>query len=815
MTKNSDKEWKEGCKKAIAGLFSFLILLSLLAGGIGLAQGSDGSRNIVPEHAQTDEYMSFFEQNGATRIYAPENPVDVSYSSYGENSVISYEIRGFNAEKLILGEEVIFRLELEDEGVSLEKGYPDLPMIARSVIIPDDMLMDIRVTSTNYVEYSSVIVAPSKGNLMRREHPDPSLVPYEFGEVYEIDAWYPDEIVNLREPHIIRDFRGQVVEIYPFQYNPVRSTLRYYSEITVELYPVGYGGENVLTRTRPLSSVQRDFAQVYQSHFINYGCTINTLNNYIEEDGNMLIITSPTFANWMTPFVNWKISSGIPTEIRTTSQTGTSATAIKAFILNYYNTNDLTYVLLVGNQNHVATPIINGHASDPYYSFLVGSDYYPDIIVGRFSASTAAHVQTQVARSIFYEHTSGDWRTKATGIASDDEYMGWVDWVHMRNIRNRLYESELREYTWVDEFYDGSQGEDDAPGDPTPAMISAALNEGRHLVNYCGHGMSTELVTGDFTRNHIHALTNTQKLPFFIIVACQVGNFIAVNECFAEAWLRATNNQGEATGGIAAFASSTYQTWVPPMRAQSAMMDAYLGRFPFGNSPRITTGGIAITGCIRMIEIGPPATVKDELLAWHLFGDPSLVITRDHDPVPLVPHVNINYPSQGQTVWGPSVTPTWSSNTPLEGISHFSIRRRFGSGPWSGWINKGKSTYHTYTDMFTGQWTVQVRITTIHSQTSTQSRTFNVISGWGPLSIDTVDVRGDTVTLGWSLDIDEKTEANYYEVRLNDGEWLNVGTRTRHIFRGLEAGRYVVTVRTVDIKGEVFQDYAEFVVSKG
>ena len=44
-------------------------------------------------------------------------------------------------------------------------------------------------------------------------------------------------------------------------------------------------------------------------------------------------------------------------------------------------------------------------------SRLAGSDDYPDIIVGRFSAQTAAHVDTQVERTIA-SPSSDDWRAR-------------------------------------------------------------------------------------------------------------------------------------------------------------------------------------------------------------------------------------------------------------------------------------------------------------------------------------------------------------------------------------------------------------------
>jgi len=49
----------------------------------------------------------------------------------------------------------------------------------------------------------------------------------------------------------------------------------------------------------------------------------------------------------MQPFVDWKNTIGIPTEMVDISSVGSTSSAIKTYIADYYNTNDLTFVLLV------------------------------------------------------------------------------------------------------------------------------------------------------------------------------------------------------------------------------------------------------------------------------------------------------------------------------------------------------------------------------------------------------------------------------------------------------------------------------------
>ncbi len=54
-----------------------------------------------------------------------------------------------------------------------------------------------------------------------------------------------------------------------------------------------------------------------------------------------------------------------------------------------------------------------------------------------------------------------------------------------------------------------------------------------------------------------------------------------------------------------------------------------------------------------------------------------------------------------------------------------------------------------------------------------------------------------TVTVEWTTDIGTYP-VSHYEIRLNDGDWMNVGNVTQYMFEGLEGGDYTVSVRAVD-----------------
>jgi hypothetical protein len=534
----------------------------------------------------------------------------------GEFSTIPVEIDGATHHAVRLG----------GESNSLVRGLPDLPNVARSVVIPDDAEMSVRVLSSHYVEFP-MDVAPARGEIERTL--DPSTVPYEFGSFYETDAWFPDALAEARDPYILRDVRGMVVVLNPFRYNPASGTLRVYDRVTLEVVRKGPGRVNVRSG-RTASGIVPEFAAIYERHFLNYDG--GTLARYtsIGETGRMLVISYGDFMAAMEPFVDWKNQMGIPCEMVSVTTAGGTAAAIAEYIQDYYDAHDLAFVLLVGDADEVPSLTANGGTSDPSFSLVAGFDVYPDIFVGRFSAETVEQVATQVQRSIEYEMSpeiGGHWYHRGTGIASiqgpgdDGEY----DDEHVDNLREDLLSYG---YSEVDQIYDPSAN---------PAMVAAALNAGRGIVNYTGHGSFLGWGSSDFASSDVNALTNDNMLPFIWSVACANGMFSG-RTCFAEAWVRATNG-GEPTGAVAVLMSSINQDWDEPMDAQDEMVDLLVA------GAKRTFGGLSMNGSCHMLdEYGPNG--EDDFLAWHIFGDPSLRVRTDTPAALSVSHADSASPSQ-------------------------------------------------------------------------------------------------------------------------------------------------------------------------
>lgn len=508
-------------------------------------------------------------------------------------------------------------------------GEPDMPMIAIPTLIGDRQHYSIRVVNAQYTDFQ-MEVAPSKGDFSRQI--DPATVPYTYGEAYNHNAFFPAENVGLYEPYILRDFRGQNMVVYPFAYNPITHTLRVYYNMTIEMYTDGQQGENTLDRRSNEVRLDPEVEAMYNNHFINYS---ESLSKYtpVNETGHLLIICHNDFMEAMQPFVNWKKQIGRPTTIVSTSTTGMSSSSIQSYIQSQYNSdNSLTHVLLVGDAAQIPGYSFNNCGqysgkSDNWYGQIVGNDYYNDLIIGRFSAENAAQVTTQVNKVINYErdiNASDTWLVNGCGVAASagsGGHFGEDDWQHINNIRTDLMNYG---YTTVYQEYYNTSGYTS-----TTQQISDRVNSGVSIINYCNHGNQTAWQSHSpwYSSSYVNALTNDNMLPIIFSVACLNGKYDYNQPCFAEAWLRATNNSnGNSTGAIAGMFSYISQPWVPPMYGQDEMIDVLVETY--SNNIKRTMGGISFDGNMKILDQYGQNGGQGlgTYMAWILYGDPTLTV---------------------------------------------------------------------------------------------------------------------------------------------------------------------------------------------
>ncbi|PID94334.1 MAG: hypothetical protein CSA95_03360 [Bacteroidetes bacterium] len=545
---------------------------------------------------------------------------------------ITFTVEEYHLTPISLSGKDYTSIHFEKGVTTRKKGYAELPFLSTNIQIANNKNVDVKIVDTQYTDIVlDAPLKPSRGVIYRSQNRDE--IPYTIDPASIKDEWYPNALVEQKEPFIIRDIRGTSIFVYPFQYNAVTQTLRVYSSVTVEIT------ENDETPTNPLTSSRTKYFHemngIYQSLFINYNMERQDLT--INEAGDILVITTSRDEQAIQPYVEWKKEKGYNVHVEVVA-TGTNVVNL---IQEKYNENpDILYVQLVGDWPDIKVDAIGNAPMDPMAGCVVGTDVFPDICVGRFSASNPQEVSNQVNKTIQYEKNpqeGGQWYETAMGIASaegagkgDDNE---VDKDHVQII----YDNRLDPFTYNGYFpnYD--------PG-ANPNEVANGINSGVSLINYCGHGSSTSWGTSGFNNGNIANLTNENRLPAIISVACLNGTYQNGEECFAEAWLRKPDG-----GAIATLMATIPQPWQPPMRGQDYMNDVLIGGYDYDNNPgsginnneqRTTFGSITANGMVLMYSESQGSEDLETIQTWVLFGDASVQI-RTAPPAPITVSNNV------------------------------------------------------------------------------------------------------------------------------------------------------------------------------
>ena len=578
--------------------------------------------------------VTFGQQWVAIKSDAPSSIQTTLVASSESSITVNLQVPGFYAMEVNTPRGEANLISVPKTVTTAKAGEPNLPVIAVAAIVGDRQHYSIRVVDAQYTDYP-MEVAPSKGDFPRTINP--ADVPYTYGETYATDAFFPAQNVGLYDPYILRDFRGQNMVVYPFAYNPISKTLRVYYNMTVEMYADGQQGENIIDRRSTTVTMDPEIKTMYERQFINFSEGLSKYTPMVET-GDLLIICHDAFMSAMQPFVNWKKQIGRPTTMVGTSTSGTTTSAIQTYIQNQYNANpNLTHILLVGDVgqipgiNFTAGSGWNGYSgkSDNMYGQVVGNDLYNDIIVGRFSAETEAHVTTQVNKVIHYErdiNASDTWLTFGDGLGNNDGpgHFGEYDWQHIDNIRTDLLNYN---YTTVYQDYPGVSGYSSSA-----TVLSQHINDGVSIINYCNHGSEISWALNSYSNSNVNALTNVNKLPIIWSVACLNGKYDYSQPCFGETWLRATNGNvnnpdpTQPTGAIGGMFSYISQPWQEPQYGQDEMVDVLTEQH--ADNIKRTLGGISFDGNMKILDqYGQNANAaKGTYLSWILYGDPTLTV---------------------------------------------------------------------------------------------------------------------------------------------------------------------------------------------
>ncbi|MBN2017174.1 MAG: T9SS type A sorting domain-containing protein [Candidatus Cloacimonetes bacterium] len=383
-------------------------------------------------------------------------------------------------------------------------------------------------------------------------------------DFYKQDEWYPNEIVTIGSPVIMRGYRFCQISIAAVQYNPAQNMIRTLKDIKAEFELDTSNDENPLTDTKNRSSYS--FSKIASEHI--YGMSKDGIN----DNGSYLIITPDACAYSLELLAEWKRKLGHEVTITLLSEIGASPDNydIKDYIQNAYLSWDVPpeFVILVGDVtgNFIMPSFyVDGYltpydVSDHPYTLLDGTDYFPDIYIGRISIQSLMNLNTIITKIITYESTyiAGNWYDEALMISCiDPEYGMFTHYITKLNIGTKLYYDGFNQ---VDFFtYPMNVG--------IPQLISM-IDDGYTLINFRGFGSPLYWCNSYgyhfLNSSDLPSLNNGFMLPMLTSMTCGGGDFAftEADQCFGELWM-AEGTPSNPRGSIGFIGPSEWDTKTP------------------------------------------------------------------------------------------------------------------------------------------------------------------------------------------------------------------------------------------------------------
>ncbi|NLK49674.1 MAG: T9SS type A sorting domain-containing protein [Candidatus Cloacimonetes bacterium] len=259
----------------------------------------------------------------------------------------------------------------------------------------------------------------------------------------------------------------------------------------------------------------------------------------------MLIISHPNLANYQQDFIKWKRSLGFDVTVVNRVDIGDTVNQIKAFLTSHYHQHHPDYLMLFGDVTgsySIPTAFFpspefqENDADDHQYALIEGDDYFPEMLVGRFSFNDISELMSMANKTIVFEKSP---------------FMGNTNWMKRSIVVAGNYASgnlhpstPIQMSRWLrDKMLDHGYAQVDSvffpPTYPGNTEIASVINQGVQFVSYRGWGDANGWHYPSFKVPDVSSLVNYQRMPIVYSIVCNTGDFAnTVNPCFGEKWMR-------------------------------------------------------------------------------------------------------------------------------------------------------------------------------------------------------------------------------------------------------------------------------------
>ena len=390
------------------------------------------------------------------------------------------------------------------------------------------------------------------------------------------------------------------------------------------------------SQRKAVNEISTAFAPLYKSMVDNF--EMSYLRDAEIVPSKMLILTpqytldaleATGYDLFLENFINWKIAKGISVNLVTTEEAGSTSNAIKNYIQDLYDnvTDRPDYIVLMGDaqDNSFIVPSFyysaENDVSDLPYSLMAGDDYFPDLLLGRFSMSTIPELAVMLHKSVYYEKNpyieNDDWFENAVIVAADS--CGGPPPPTTPVAVSRWLAAEMADYgyetiteVYYPEVYPGTQ------------LIADAINNGAGFVSYRGWGDANGWHFPYFHSENIDQLNNGPQMPVMTSIVCNTGDFAnSVDPCFGEKWMR-VGSFTTPKGGVAFVGPSDLHTNTKYNNAIFAgFYTSVLHEDIYGFGAAVLRGKQELYDNFPLAQ-GPGEKVEFNFYVYNILSDPSL-----------------------------------------------------------------------------------------------------------------------------------------------------------------------------------------------
>ena len=425
-----------------------------------------------------------------------------------------------------------------------EVGNPGLPVWGLSLLLPPgEEAVSVRVETGNPISLGTGYQIPP----VQRQYPLSFKGPVEYDRpnpaVYDADAPFPQNRAGDFRTDFYRGYGLAAAALNPVSFNPVTGELAYYPNMTVTVTTASTA-RSVEAYSRMLKRDSATRAKLETkvenpAEIIAYGAAAQNLD---EPYFDILLITSANYITAWADYIGWKTRCGYYVAVETVQDIYTNYTGIdnpekiRNCVIDYYNTYDIDYVFLGGDDEilpHRGFYVNAGSYSDSdipadlYFSNLDGNwntdgddrwgepgedDLLAEVNISRAAVDSPTEIANFVNKQMMYQRTPVVNEVQTALMAGED--LGWPIWaweykeeVRTGNSSWGFQTAPFPSHFAVDTLYERPGYYWSGIGDLVPR-----LNQGPIYVNHLGHANvstmmqlnSSQVNTGNMTNNGVN-----------------------------------------------------------------------------------------------------------------------------------------------------------------------------------------------------------------------------------------------------------------------------------------------------------------------